>query len=151
MANTAKRNCYTKIDITTQYMYVRVGGRCMQCEGCCSVYCGVCSYCKEKEIWWNWKKEESVHKENMCCSKGISCCLMNPFHCFNCKYSQHQSSLERILALMYQILILTHHHHHLLTLPTFINPVRNLQVLHHQLSQLLIIVLMARLNHHQLK
>ena len=29
------------------------------------------SFIKIKEIWWNWKKEESVHNENMCCSKGI--------------------------------------------------------------------------------
>lgn len=48
MANTAKCNRYTKIDITTQFMYVHVGGRCMQCEGCRSVDCGVCIFYKDK-------------------------------------------------------------------------------------------------------
>ena len=71
MANTAKHNHYTKIDITTQYMYVRVGGRCMQCEGCCSVNCGVCIYCKDKKKFGGTGKRKKACIKRTCVTQKV--------------------------------------------------------------------------------
>ena len=46
------------------YVYIHVGGRCMQCKGCQSVDCGVCVFCKDKKFGGPGKKKKACIKRS---------------------------------------------------------------------------------------